>query len=130
MSVSSDYTFVSDTAAGPHNQPVDSAPPLDEAALIGRRSDDRRSFATRTIGGETLIVPVAGTVIDLESIYVVNPVGSRIWELLASPTTALRIAEVIAAEFDVPVPVAVADAVEFLESLRTRGLIQELTKGA
>jgi hypothetical protein len=102
----------------------------DAAAMIVQRSDDRRSFVTREIGGETLIVPVTGHVMDLESIYVLNPVGSRIWALLGSPTTANRIADVVTAEFAVSEREAAADVADFLDSLRSRGLIQELTKGA
>jgi hypothetical protein len=64
-------------------------------------TDDTRSFVTRQIAGETLIMPVAGRVVDLESIYVLNEVGSRIWQLAGSPTTADLIAEVVAREFDV-----------------------------
>jgi len=60
--------------------------------MFVQRADDRRSFVTREIGGETLIVPVTGHVMELESIYVLNPVGSRIWELLRSPTTTDQIA--------------------------------------
>ena len=54
-------------------------------------TDDTRSFVTRQIAGETLIMPVAGRVADLESIYVLNEVGSRIWQLVGSPTTAIRV---------------------------------------
>ena len=99
-------------------------------AAIAAWKFDRRSLVTRQIAGETLIVPVAGHVMDLESIYVLNPVGSRIWELLRSPTTPDRIAEVIASEFAVSPSDAVGDVAEFLDSLKTRGLIQELAKGA
>ena len=102
----------------------------DTAGVVVQRSDDRRSFVTRNIGGETLVVPVTGHVMDLESIYVLNPVASRIWELLGSPTTADQIADVVAGEFAVSEKEAAADVAEFLDSLRTRGLIQDLTKGA
>ena len=70
-------------------------------------------------------MPVSGRVTDLEAIYVLNPVASRIWELLRSPTTRDRIAEQIAAEFEVSLDTAAGDADEFLESLRTRGLIAD-----
>ena len=98
--------------------------------MFVQRSDDRRSFVTREIGGETLIVPVTGHVMELESIYVLNPVGSRIWELLRSPTTTDQIVAVVAGEFAVSPQDAAADTAEFLESLATRGLIQDLTKSA
>jgi len=97
-------------------------------SMIVQRSDERRSFVTREIGGETLIVPVTGHAMDLESIYVLNPVASRIWELLRSPTTATHIAGVVAGEFAVSQEDAAADTAEFLASLSTRGLIQELAE--
>jgi hypothetical protein len=103
---------------------------MEHASLVVQRGDERRSFVTREIAGETLIVPVTGHAMDLESIYVLNPVGSRIWELLRSPTSADRIAGIVASEFAVSPEHAAGDVAEFLESLNTRGLIQEVTKGA
>jgi hypothetical protein len=103
---------------------------MDQGSLVVQHADDRRSFVTRHIAGETLIVPVTGHVMDLESIYVLNPVGSRIWELLRSPTTAVRIADIVAGEFAVSPQAAADDVVEFLDSLSTRGLIRDVTKGA
>lgn len=94
------------------------------ANLLVRHSSERRSFVTRHIAGETLIVPVTGHVMDLESIYVLNPVGSRIWELLEAPTTADRIAQTVAAEFAVSPERASDDVREFLDELGSRGLIQ------
>ena len=102
---------------------------MDQASLIVQRSDDQRSFVTREIAGETLIVPVTGRAMDLESIYVLNPVASRIWDLLRSPTTADRIAAIVAGEFAVTPEHAAGDVAEFLAALSARGLIQEL-KGA
>jgi hypothetical protein len=102
---------------------------MDQASVVVQHSDDRRSFVTREIGGETLIVPVTGHVMDLESIYVLNPVASRIWGLLRSPITAERLADVIADEFEVSPQDASRDVAEFLDSLSTRGLIQELPHG-
>jgi hypothetical protein len=102
---------------------------MDHACLLVQRSDTRRSFVTREIGGETLIVPVTGHVMDLESIYVLNAVGSRIWELLRSPSTATQIAGVVAGEFAVSPEEAAVDTTDFLDSLNARGLIQEVAKG-
>ena len=103
---------------------------MDRASVVVQCSDDRRSFVTREIGGDSLIVPVTGHVMDLESIYVLNHVGSRIWELLRSPTTAREIADIVAGEFAVSAEDATDDIAVFLDSLSGRGLIQELTKGA
>jgi coenzyme PQQ synthesis protein D (PqqD) len=103
---------------------------MDHASLIVQHADRRRSYVTRQIAGETLIVPVTGHVADLEAIYVLNPVASRIWELLRSPTTSARIAETIASEFEVSVQAAVDDVAEFVESLRSRGLVADAPAGA
>ena len=103
---------------------------MNHSTTVVQHADDRRSFVTRQIAGETLIVPVTGHVMDLGSIYVLNPVGSRIWELLRSPTTAGLVAEIVASEFTVSPQQAADDVAEFLDSLSARGLIQELTKGA
>ena len=97
---------------------------MDRAAVVVQHASERRSYVTRHIGGETLIVPVTGHVVDLESIFVLNTVASRIWELLGSPTTASRIADTVAAEFAVSRDTAAADVAEFLDALGERGLIQ------
>jgi hypothetical protein len=102
---------------------------MDQASAVVQHSDDRRSFVTREIGGETLIVPVTGHVMDLESIYVLNPVASRIWGLLRSPTTPEQLVEIITGEFEVSSQDASRDVAEFLDSLSSRGLIQELPQG-
>jgi len=103
---------------------------MNASGQVVQYTDDTRSFVTRQIAGETLIMPVAGRVADLESIYVLNEVGSRIWQLVGSPTTAERIVEVIASEFDVPAERASEDVAEFLGALDARGLIRRVLETA
>jgi hypothetical protein len=98
---------------------------MNHASLIVQHADQQRSYVTRQIAGETLIVPVTGHVMDLEAIYVLNPVASRIWELLRSPITREQIAGSIAREFEVSLQTASDDVAEFVESLRSRGLIAD-----
>jgi coenzyme PQQ synthesis protein D (PqqD) len=85
---------------------------------------DTSSCVTRVIAGETLIVPIAGGVADLEAIYTLNDVGSRIWSLLEQPMTLRRIADRIQAEFEVSSDVAARDVAEFVETLRGAGLVR------
>jgi hypothetical protein len=103
---------------------------MDASSQVVQYTGDERSFVTRQIAGETLIMPVAGRVVDLESIYVLNEVGSRIWQLVGSPTTADRIAEVIAREFDVSAERAAEDVAEFLGALDAQGLIRHVSESA
>jgi len=103
---------------------------MSASGQVVQYSDDTRSFVTRQIAGETLIMPVAGRVVDLESIFVLNEVASRIWQLVGSPTTADRIAEVVAREFDVSAERAAGDVAEFLGALDARGLIGHVPESA
>jgi len=78
---------------------------------------------TRAIAGETLIIPIVRATADLESIFTLNPVGSRIWELLEHPVAPSQLAATIAGEFDVSPADVERDVSEFLDSLRAAGLI-------
>ena len=98
---------------------------MDHSSVVVQSVSDGRSFVTRQIAGETLIVPVTGHVTNLDSIYVLNEVASRIWTLLQQPTTSDRIADALASEFDIARDRAAEDVAEFLDSLAARGLIQQ-----
>ena len=65
------------------------------------RGDDGKSFVTRRIAGETILVPVTGHVADLDAIYTLNEVGSFIWHLIDGRRSAQAIAEAVSAEYDV-----------------------------
>ena len=88
-----------------------------------RHAGADRGFVSREVAGETIIVPVSGRVGDLEAIYTLNAVGSRIWRLLEAPITMDAMAETIAREFDVSADQAAADVAEFVNALETRGLV-------
>ncbi len=53
-----------------------------------------------------------------------NPVGTRIWELLETPRTEAELRKCIAQEFEVEPEVASTDVRAFLESLDERKLVQ------
>jgi hypothetical protein len=82
-----------------------------------------RSLVTRCLGGETIIVPVVARVGDLGSIYTLNEVGTRIWELLESRTVGQIIAA-ITTEYDVAEEEIARHVIDFLDSLAAVGLIR------
>jgi len=82
-----------------------------------------KNLVTRSIAGETLIVPVRSGIADLECIYALNEVGSRIWALLDERTPVKNIVEAICSEFDVTPEQAAGDISELLSSLEVAGLI-------
>jgi hypothetical protein len=86
------------------------------------RGDDGKSFVTRRIAGETILVPVTGHVAELDSIYTLNEVGSFIWHLIDGRRSAQAIAEAVSAEYDVAPERAALDVDELLTVLETKGL--------
>ena len=96
----------------------------------GNVSEEKKSytkksdFVTRSITDETIIVPVRGGVGDLNSIYTLNEMGTRIWELMNDGTDIDKMAETISSEYEVSMEEAKKDVTEFLSSLESVGLIQ------
>jgi len=82
-------------------------------------------FVTRRIAGETIIVPIRSGVGDLNSIYTLNEVGTRIWELIDGRTQSSQIVEVIGTEYEVTAEETAKDVAEFLQSLEAAGLIKD-----
>jgi len=83
-----------------------------------------KDLVTRTIAGETIIVPVKNNVGDLDSIYALNEVGSTIWELIDGKNSIVQIVEVVCDVYDVTSEVAKEDISDFLSTLETSGLIR------
>jgi hypothetical protein len=85
------------------------------------RSSER--CVTRKIAGETLVIPIAGGVADLEAIFTLNEVGSRIWALLGSEVPVRQIIDRIIIEYDVSREQAASDVEQFLDALRSARLL-------
>jgi hypothetical protein len=85
------------------------------------RSSER--CVTRKIAGETLVIPIAGGVADLEAIFTLNEVGSRIWGLIGSASPVGQIIDQLVAEYDVSREEAASDVNQFLDALRSARLL-------
>ena len=94
-----------------------------DRGCVSKESGGEPRFVTRQIGSETIIVPICGGVGELDAIYTLNEIGSRIWQLIDGPTPITRIAETLCSEYDVSLEEATNDVVEFLTSLKSKGLI-------
>lgn len=94
--------------------------------FLARTAGGDLSFVTRQVAGETLIVPVSGNIADLESIFVLNEVGSHIWHLLGSPVTVDDLVRAVVSTFDVKADVARADVLTFLDDLASRRLVDAI----
>jgi Coenzyme PQQ synthesis protein D (PqqD) len=83
-----------------------------------------RSVVSRTVGGETLIVPVRAKVGDLASIYSFNQTASLIWKLLESARTPAELGEAVAREYGIGQERAEQDVSKFLSDMFMVGLIE------
>lgn len=80
---------------------------------------DSRVLSAPLGGGETAILHIpAGTY------YGLDPVASRVVELLRSPMTPDQLADAVTAEFEVDRETALADILSFVRSLARRRLVR------
>jgi hypothetical protein len=85
---------------------------------------------TRRIAGETILVPIAGAVSDLDAVYTLNDVASFIWERIDGRQSAHAIAAAVSVEYDVPLDEAARDVDELLNALIAAGLAVESVEAA
>jgi hypothetical protein len=85
-------------------------------------------YVTRQIAGETIIVPVRGGVGELQSIYTVNEPGAGIWQMVREGIPLDRIVDTICSQYEVSAAAASCDIADFIDDLRTSGLIEDSTR--
>jgi hypothetical protein len=83
-------------------------------------------IVTRTIAGETILVPVYGDIANMQKIFSVDPVAAFIWENIDGQKSNTDILNLIISEYDVENDIAKKDLIEFIDSLSTAGLISEI----
>jgi hypothetical protein len=86
----------------------------------------KESIAGRRIAGESFLIPVCGTPLDMKDIFVLNSLGDFIWQRLDGERSLDAVIAEIVAEFDVAPGQAAADAQEFLGQLLQKGLAEEV----
>ena len=82
------------------------------------------NWVSRRIAGETILVPLAGNIADLDSIFVLDEVGSAIWDLLDGQRSPQQIAEALCATFEVEMEEATADVGRLIETMRDAKLVR------
>ncbi len=80
-------------------------------------------FVTREVAGDTLLVPVGKTSLDLNGMLTLNELGAKIWALLPDAEDENAIVQKILLEYDAQEDVVRADVQEFLQKLRDLGII-------
>lgn len=96
---------------------------MDFLDKIYKKSD---SVVSRKIANEFILIPIRQNVADLESIYTLNEVGARIWELMDGKMTMREIKEKIIEEFEVTADKAEKDIAEYLQELEKIKAVTEI----
>ena len=83
----------------------------------------KKELVKRDIAGDTILVPVGKTVYDSNGLFILNELGSFLWERLEAAETEKELLDAILAEYDVTEDVAQKDLRAFLDKLRELGII-------
>lgn len=75
-------------------------------------------FAARKVGDELVLVPMKGSVADMDEMFTLNDVGSVVWENLNAEATEDSLVEAVLGVFDVDAETAHKDVRAFLVQLR------------
>jgi hypothetical protein len=79
----------------------------------------------RNIIGEDIFIPIGQTALERNGVFVMSPVGARIWELLGEGKDTKDLVPLLLEEYEVEPEVLKADVGEFLTELSRLGLLLE-----
>jgi coenzyme PQQ synthesis protein D (PqqD) len=80
------------------------------------------AVVTRSIAGETLVLPVRGDIGDLARFYSLNGTGTVIWEALEKPKSFNDLCDVIDSRYDIGRKKAEEDVALFVRDICSLGL--------
>ncbi len=90
---------------------------------VYKKSD---SIVSRKIADEFLLVPIKQNVGDLESIYTLNEVATRVWERIDGKKKVKEIQDKIVEEFEVTPQEAEKDLASLVKQLLAVGAIKKV----
>ena len=88
--------------------------------------DKSEDIIHRKIEDETILVPIRGTLVDMEKIFSLNSLAECIWEQIDGEKALLEIRNNILNIFEVDKDQANADIQEFITDLLNANLIVEV----
>jgi len=97
---------------------------MDTNSYLGKCYTRDVSVVFRKVAEELILVPIKQKAGEVESIYTMNEVAARIWELLDGTKTLGAIRNTIVDEFEVSLEEAEKDLREFLQQLEQIGAVR------
>jgi hypothetical protein len=89
--------------------------------LDARTFSRSESVVRREVAGETFLVPLRGRLVDLQELFVLNEVGTWVWEHLDGRCLE-ELGAGLSAEFEIDAEQAQRDAESFVHELTEAGL--------
>ena len=90
-----------------------------------KRFKKAEKIASRSIAGETLLVPISGKLADMQRIFALNSVAEYIWKRLDGEKLLGDIRDEVLSHFDVDSEQAGNDIQDFISQLKKENLIIE-----
>jgi hypothetical protein len=87
-----------------------------EIGTVITRTDE---IISADMDGETVMMSI-----EQGNYYGLNPIGSRIWELIEAPVSVSSLCDTLQAEFDVCPETCQQDVLEFLNQLKNEEILE------
>ena len=84
----------------------------------------KQNCILRRIGGRELILPIEGEMIQTDAIFILEGIGTFLWEQLASECTRQTLLKAVLSEYDVDKETAGEDLDEFIKNAKDVGIIE------
>ena len=85
----------------------------------------KKDFITRTIAGETVVVPTGEAAVHLNGMITLNETGHFIWKCLEKETDKESIANEVTKEYDISISDAMNDIENFIAELDKYDILEK-----
>lgn len=83
----------------------------------------KKELVKREIAGDTILVPVGKTVYDSKGLFILNGLGSFLWDRLEAAENEEALLQAVLEEYEVTEALASKDLHAFLDTLRELGIL-------
>lgn len=84
----------------------------------------KKQLIKRTLAKDTVLVPVGKTVYESNGLFILNEVGSFLWDRLEDATSETELLTAMLEEYEVAEDTARADIQEFMRKLRNLDILE------
>ena len=83
----------------------------------------KKQVVLRGVAGEYMLIPTGETVFEYNGIFMLTESGKFLWEHIEKGAEVDELKQLLMAEYEIDFDTASADVDEFLEMLRTFGIV-------